>query len=84
MFVQCEQSQRINDVEIHAITRATNRFTRMIILPWMALRAALKTKAEIYHYHYAEFMPVGFVLRWFLGGNVCQLLNERHQGMILS
>ncbi|MFQ5423540.1 MAG: glycosyltransferase family 4 protein [Phycisphaerae bacterium] len=71
-------------VHIHAIRRVRRRFWRMLVMPWVALRSALKTNARIYHLHDPELMPVGFVLRWILSKRVVYDIHEAVPRQIMS
>ena len=66
MVIPAEQSSIKQEVHIHAIPRVTNHLVRMLVMPCVALGAALKTRAAIYHLHDPELIPMGFVLRWLL------------------
>jgi glycosyltransferase involved in cell wall biosynthesis len=64
LVIPAEASCTIGGVHVHAIPKVKGRLARMFLLPWRALFAALRTRANIYHYHDPELMVVGFVLRW--------------------
>lgn len=50
-------------VQIKAIPRPSGRLARMTKTVWRALREALGQKADIYHFHDCELIPVGLLLR---------------------
>ncbi|MGI9611457.1 MAG: glycosyltransferase family 4 protein [Acidimicrobiales bacterium] len=50
-------------VELVAIPPTSSRWRRMAISPARVLRAAIAQKADIYHFHDPELLPVGFALR---------------------
>jgi len=64
LVVPCESSQLKEGVQIHAIRRSRNRFLRMTLMPWIAMRKALRTNAQIYHFHDPELLIIGFLMRW--------------------
>ena len=66
LVVPCEKSELREGVQIHAIRRPRSRLVRMTIMPWIAMREALRTKASIYHFHAPELLLVGFLMRWVL------------------
>lgn len=66
---RAENSVR-DGVSIHCIPVVKSRFVRMLLMPWVAMRKALQTKASLYHYHDPELLFMGFVLRWILGKKV--------------
>ncbi|MFC1764461.1 glycosyltransferase [Planctomycetota bacterium] len=63
-------------IHLQPIPRYSSRGWRMLIGPWIALRAALKTKAQLYHYHDPELIGMGFILRWFMGKKVVFDIHE--------
>ncbi len=71
-------------VHFHAIRRAKNRFWRMLLMPWVAMWVALKTKSSIYHYHDPELIFVGAVMRWVLFKKVIFDMRESAFRLILG
>jgi glycosyltransferase involved in cell wall biosynthesis len=63
-------------VHIHALRLPRRRLLRMAVGPWIALRAALRTRCCLYHYHDPELIGMGFVLRWVLGKKVVFDIHE--------
>lgn len=51
-----------NDVSIISLGRRGKRFYRMVVSPWKALCIAWRNKADIYHFHDPELMPVMAVM----------------------
>lgn len=76
LVIPCEKSFTKDGVKIHAIKRENNRLLRMLIMPWIAMNAAMKTKSSIYHYHDPELIFMGFVLRWLFGKKVVFDIHE--------
>lgn len=52
-----------NNVSILPIPHPASRLDRFLRSGWQALRAALATKAQIYHLHDPDLLPVGWVLK---------------------
>lgn len=50
-------------VTYHALSYASGRLNRFVIRQFQALKIALKLKADIYHFHDPELVPMGLVLR---------------------
>ncbi|MBI5017701.1 MAG: glycosyltransferase [Deltaproteobacteria bacterium] len=50
-------------VRIHYIPLPSNRLTRMTVTAFIAFRAALAERGDIYHIHDPELLPVGQILR---------------------
>lgn len=76
LIIPCEQSCVKKGVHIHCIRRVKSRLLRMLFMPWVAMRKALRTKASLYHYHDPELVFMGFVLRWFFGKRVIFDIHE--------
>ena len=56
------EAETVKDgVHIHPCPRLRNRLLHMLITPWLAMRLALKTHADIYQYHDPELMFIGFI-----------------------
>lgn len=51
-------------VRIHDVGRVRNRIDRMLVLPWRMWRAARQTRAQVYHFHDPELIPIGLLLHW--------------------
>ena len=79
------EADRVEDgVHIHSCPRLRNRLLHMLIAPWLAMRLALKTHANIYHYHDPELIFMGFVLQWILRKNVVFDIHESVPRQLLS
>jgi glycosyltransferase involved in cell wall biosynthesis len=50
-------------VQLEPIPRWTNRWLRIICAPLAVLRKALALRADIYHFHDPELIPIGLLLR---------------------
>ena len=59
-----ERDEFADGIHIHALQKPKSRILRVLLSPWVAMRMALRTKSEIYHYHDPELIGVGFLLRW--------------------
>jgi len=55
--------ETINNVSIIDLGKPKNRYSRMIVYPLKLLGFALKNRAEIYHIHDPELIPIGLILR---------------------
>lgn len=84
LVVPCEQSVMQDGVYLHPCPLIKSRFMRMLFVPWLALRIALKTKAVIYHYHDPELMFIGFVLKWLFNKKVVYDIHESVPRQIMS
>ncbi len=53
----------VQGVRIKALPLVNRRFTRFLYLTGLAFRLALKQRADVYHLHDPELLPVGLLLR---------------------
>lgn len=70
-----ERSTQESGVRIRALRRPRTRLVRMTLTAASALRAALQEKADLYHFHDPELIPVGLVLK-VLGKRVVYDVHE--------
>lgn len=73
----------VNGVRVVPLPLRRNRFQRMVLGAWDALRTALALKADIYHFHDAELLPVGIALR-MTGARVVYDVHEDLPRQILA
>ena len=73
--------ERIAGVQIRAIARRVNRLRRMTQAVWDCFRRALREKAALYHFHDAELIPAGLLLR-ACGKRVVYDVHEDYAGSI--
>jgi glycosyltransferase involved in cell wall biosynthesis len=57
------QNEVVKGIQIQAIPRPRSRLERIAITPWKVLRAAIGLRANIYHFHDPELIPIGLILR---------------------
>ena len=53
----------VSGISIRAATKFESRLSRMIRTTWYVYREALRQKAQVYHFHNTELMPVGWLLK---------------------
>jgi hypothetical protein len=58
-----DRHEVVNGIEVIPFERPRNRVDRMIRLGWCAYRAALRQRADLYHFHDPEFLPWAWLLR---------------------
>ncbi|MCK4911323.1 MAG: glycosyltransferase family 4 protein [Thermodesulfovibrionales bacterium] len=64
VFVVPHEREEVRDgVRIIPLERSAGRLSRMLLLPFKVLRQALGTRAQVYHFHDPELLPVGLILK---------------------
>ncbi len=83
LIAQHDKDEVVDGIKIIALPRPKNRFWRMLGT-WRVLRLALKQKADIYHFHDPELLPVGMLLKLTTKGRVIYDVHENVIGDILT
>ncbi|RKX54555.1 MAG: glycosyltransferase family 1 protein [Thermotoga sp.] len=65
LIAQHNEEEIIDGVRIVPLPKPRNRFERMTRVVWRLFRLALREKADVYHFHDPELIPVGLVLKLF-------------------
>lgn len=63
LIAQHEQDEVVDGVKIVALPKPRNRFVRIFGLAGEALRLALHQRADVYHIHDPELLPVAVLIR---------------------
>jgi glycosyltransferase involved in cell wall biosynthesis len=63
LIIPHDRDEVVNGVRIRGMPKPTSRFVRMIGTVREVYRAALEENAIIYHFHDAELIPVGIMLK---------------------
>jgi glycosyltransferase involved in cell wall biosynthesis len=84
LIAQHDKEEIVDGVHIIPIPKAKNRTQRIILLSIKALRSALKLKAEVYHFHDPELLPVGVLLKLLTGKKVIYDVHEDYSKQIFS
>jgi len=83
LVAQHNSEETVDGVRIIPLPTPKNRFERMTKIVWKLFRAALKEKADVYHFHDPELIPIGLILRFF-GKKVIYDVHEDVSEQILS
>lgn len=65
LIAQHNKEEVVDGVKIIPLPKPRNRFERMTRVVWKLFKLALKEKADVYHFHDPELIPVGLVLKLF-------------------
>jgi len=65
LIAQHNKEEIVDGVRIVPLPKPRNRFERMTKVVWKLFKLALKEKADVYHFHDPELIPVGLGLRLF-------------------
>ncbi|HSG68234.1 MAG TPA: glycosyltransferase [Bacteroidales bacterium] len=57
-----DRNEEVDGVNVRGIKKITNPYKRLLVAPFMAFRAALKTKSRIFHLHDPELLLPGFFI----------------------
>lgn len=76
LIVQHNRRQIIDRIKIVPLPKSNNRFSRMLITTWRVFYLALKQKADLYHLHDPELIPIGLFLKIFTKAKVIYDVHE--------
>ena len=63
IIAQHDKEEIIDNIKIVPLPIPKNRLHRMIKTAWKLFKLALKEKADVYHFHDPELMPIGILLK---------------------
>ena len=76
VLVATHEKDEVRDgIRIHSIPKPRNRRERMVVTTFQVLRAALRERGALYHFHDPELIPVGVALK-ILGMRVIYDVHE--------
>ncbi len=84
LVIRAPRAEVCDGVHVHPLRLPQRRFLRMLWGPWIAWYTALRTRADLYHYHDPELLWMGFVLHWLLGRQVVYDVHECVYRQILT
>ena len=84
LIAQHNRDEMVDGVKIVALPKPRNRFARIFGLTWRAFHLALRERAEIYHFHDPELLPIGVLLKIFTRAKVIYDVHEDVPEQILT
>lgn len=84
LIAQHNKGEIVDRIKIVPLPNVENRIQRMFSLPVKAFSLALKQKADIYHFHDPELLPIGVILKIFMRKKVIYDVHEDYKKQILS
>jgi len=84
LIVQHERDEVVEGIKILALPQSQSRFRRIFFLTWRAFWLALRQKANVYHLHDPELIPVGLALKVLTRARVVYDVHEDYPQQVLS
>ena len=84
LIAQHDKDELVEGIKIIALPKPRNRLARILGLTWLAFRLALRQRAEIYHFHDPELLPIGVMLKLFTRARVIYDVHEDVPEQILT
>jgi glycosyltransferase involved in cell wall biosynthesis len=78
-----KESENVDGVQIMGLPRYERRFYRPLNW-WRILRKALRQKADAYHFHNPELLPVGLLIKLLSGRPIIYDVHEHYPERILT
>ena len=84
LIAQHDGNEMVDGVKIVALPKPRNRFARMFGLSWRAFHLSLRERADVYHFHDPELLPIGVLLKIFTRAKVVYDVHEDVPEQILT
>ncbi|HFC09905.1 MAG TPA: glycosyltransferase [Chloroflexi bacterium] len=84
LIAQHKENGVVDGVKVVALPKPKNRVTRIFGLTWTAFRLALGQRADVYHFHDPELIPLGLALKILTSARVVYDIHEDYPRQILS
>lgn len=75
LIAQHEKNEKVDGIQIIGLPKPKNRIHRMLGLTFRIFLVALKQRADIYHFHDPELIPVGILLK----SKGCRVIYDVHE-----
>ena len=84
LIAQHDKNEVVDGVRIIALPKPRNRFARIFGLIWRAFCLALRQRADVYHFHDPELLPIGILLKLATKAKVIYDVHEDVPKQILT
>lgn len=84
LVAQHTKKEVVNGIKIIPISKPKNRLSRIFFTGWSILIKAFKEKADVYHFHDPELLPIGVVLKLLTGKKIIYDVHEDYSASIKS
>ena len=84
LIAQHKRPEIIDGIRILPLPTPKNRLQRMIYTTFYAFKLSLKERADVYHLHDPELLPIGLVLKLLTNGKVIYDVHEVVPATILT
>lgn len=83
LLAKSDRQEIINQVRIEPIIKFKNRFIRIFLSPILIFFKALQVKADIYHLHDHELIPLIVVFKIFTDAKIIYDVHEHFNGLMM-
>jgi glycosyltransferase involved in cell wall biosynthesis len=84
IIAQHDKDEIVKGIKVIALRKSKNRIDRMLGLTIQIFIHALKQKADIYHFHDPELLPIGVLLKIFSRKKIIYDVHEDYGKQVLS
>jgi len=84
LIAQHDGDRVVEGVRVIGLPKPRNRLARIFGLAWRAFRSALRERADVYHFHDPELLPVGVLLKLWTRAKVIYDVHEDVPQQILT
>ena len=82
LLARHDRAETRDGVEIVPLPTYRSRPRRMLLGAWSAYRAARSLRADLYHFHDPELLPVGVLLKWTTNARVVYDVHENYAAQL--
>jgi len=83
IIAQNDKNETVDGIQLIALKKAKNRIYRIFGFTFKIFLLALKQNADIYHFHDPELLPVGVLLKLFVGKKIIYDVHDNMRKQLL-